>query len=133
MRISLRSAILLLCLVTTAQAGDVEIVMVSFTKQGETWDISTTLAHADTGWDHYADAWRVTSEDKRVLATRTLYHPHVNEQPFTRSLQGVSIPSDITVVFVEAHDKVHGWSNQRVRIDLSLPSGDRYRVVSPTP
>jgi hypothetical protein len=77
-----------------------------------------TLKHGDTGWDHYADAWRVVSSDGKELGLRTLYHPHVDEQPFTRSLGNVKIPSQMDTVFVEAHDKVHGWSKQRYKVKL---------------
>jgi hypothetical protein len=116
-----------------AHAGDVEVVSVTLDKQGKTWNVSTTLRHADSGWDHYADAWRVVTADGDVLGTRTLYHPHVDEQPFTRSLSGIAIPDGTAVVFVEAHDKVHGWSTQRVRVDLTRSSGVRYRVNTPFP
>ncbi|MFQ5935493.1 MAG: hypothetical protein ACE5LB_03690 [Acidiferrobacterales bacterium] len=109
-------------------AGQVEIVMVTFDKQGSSWNVSTTLRHADSGWDHYADAWRVIAPDGHVLGTRTLYHPHVEEQPFSRSLANVVIPAGLTSVFVEAHDHVHGWSAQRVRIDITTVAGARYRV-----
>ena len=109
-----------------AWAGEVEIVMATFTKQGTAWRVDTTLRHADSGWNHYADAWRVVTTDGKVLATRTLYHPHVDEQPFTRSLDGVTIPGEMAVVFIEARDTVHGWSKQRVRVDLTKASGDRY-------
>ncbi|NIO39038.1 MAG: hypothetical protein GTO41_01840 [Burkholderiales bacterium] len=113
---------------TGAHAGEVEVVAVTFDKQGGTWRVDTTLRHADSGWDHYADAWRVVTADGGVLGTRTLYHPHVDEQPFTRSLSRIAIPDDTIVVFVEAHDKVHGWSRQRVRVDLTRSMGERYRV-----
>ncbi len=109
-------------------AGDVEVVAVTLNKQGRTWSVDTTLRHADSGWNHYADAWRVVTVDGRVLGTRTLYHPHVEEQPFTRSLSGIAIPEGTAVVFVEAHDKVHGWSRQRVRVDLTQSTGERSRV-----
>ncbi len=102
--------------------------MVTLTKHGDRWDVSTTLRHADAGWEHYADAWRVVTPSGRVLGTRTLYHPHVDEQPFTRSLPRVSIPPEAAIVFVEAHDKVHGWASQRVQVDLTKRSGERYRV-----
>jgi hypothetical protein len=115
--------------VPLAQAGDVEIVMVKMTHQGETWSAHVTLRHDDTGWDHYADAWRVVGENGAQFGTRTLYHPHSSEQPFTRSLSGITIPADVSVVYVEAHDKVHGWSPQRVRVDLRQTQGERFRVV----
>jgi hypothetical protein len=111
-----------------AWGGEVEIVMTTFNKQDSTWSVDTTLRHADSGWDHYADAWRVVATDGKVYAMRTLYHPHVDEQPFTRSLSNVVIPAGVTVVFIEARDTVHGWSKQRVRVDLAKASGDRYRV-----
>ena len=53
---------------------------------GQTLRLSVTLKHDDSGWEHYADLWQVVSESGQVLGTRTLLHPHVEEQPFTRDL-----------------------------------------------
>ena len=111
-----------------AVAGQVEIVKVQFELQGSSWHVNTTLRHDDTGWDHYADGWRVVDEKGKELGMRTLYHPHETEQPFTRGLSNVMIPEGVSVVFVEAHDKVHGWSKQRVRVDLTKTRGDRFVV-----
>ncbi len=123
------SMALLLCFAgPAANAGDVEILMVHFSVHGYTWTVNATLRHADTGWDHYADAWRVVGESGELYGLRTLYHPHVNEQPFTRSLNGIKIPKGVTEVYVEAHDKVHGWSKDRVKVDLSKTEGERFRV-----
>jgi hypothetical protein len=88
-----------------------------------------TLRHADTGWEHYADAWRVVTADGTVLTHRTLYHPHVNEQPFTRGGKAFTPPPGTTRITVEARDSLHGWSGDRVTIDLALPSGPRWRLV----
>ena len=71
-------------------------------------DFTVTLSHADEGWDHYADRWEVLAPDGTVLGARTLLHPHVHEQPFTRSLDGVAIPEGVDSVTVRAHDSVHG-------------------------
>lgn len=109
-------------------ANDVEIVKTHFTRTGDSWRVDTTLLHGDTGWDHYADKWRVIDSKGSVLGERVLFHPHENEQPFTRSQSGIRIPAATSVVYVEAHDKVHGWSKQRVRVDLRRKSGDRYSV-----
>ena len=114
--------------VSDALAGDVEVVKTVFELHGESWHVSTTLKHADSGWDHYADAWRVVNEKGDILATRTLYHPHETEQPFTRGLSNVHIPAGLNIVYVEAHDKVHGWSKQRIRVDLRKSKGDRYEI-----
>lgn len=114
--------------VLSAYAGDVEIVHTRFRATGGQWSVDVTLRHGDTGWDHYADAWRVVDGDGTIFGTRTLYHPHENEQPFTRSLGGVAVPGSVTTVYVEAHDKVHGWSPQRVKVDLSGSKGERFEV-----
>jgi hypothetical protein len=58
------------------------------------------------------------SPDGSVLGTRTLYHPHVEEQPFTRSLSGVKIPAGIDKVTVRAHDSVHGYGGKTAIVDL---------------
>ena len=117
-----------LCTVALAQAGQVEIVKTEFSRRGEGWSVSTTLRHDDTGWEQYADAWRVVTQDGQVLGTRVLYHPHEDEQPFTRSLGGVKIPPALSIVYIEAHCKVHGWSAQRVQVDLRQQKGERFRV-----
>lgn len=73
--------------------------------------VSVTLSHPDTGWDHYADGWEVLDADGNSLGVRTLYHPHVNEQPFTRALSGVQFPDGATVLYVRARCNVDGWSD----------------------
>jgi hypothetical protein len=109
-------------------ASPVEIVKTRFEYRAGTWYVNTTLRHDDTGWDHYADAWRVMDEKGNVISTRTLFHPHENEQPFTRS-QSMEIPKGVNIVYVEAHCKVSGWSKQRVRVDLTKAKGDRFEVM----
>ena len=99
-------------------AGDVQIVDATAVQQGKTYAFSVTLKHADSGWDHYADAWRVVSTQGDILGSRTLFHPHENEQPFTRSLSGVVVPKGHAAVYIEAHDKVHGWAEQRFKFNL---------------
>ena len=83
-----------LCLpVPGLQAGEADVVKAAVENTGErTYRFDVTVAHADTGWDHYADKWEVLALDNTILGTRILHHPHVDEQPFTRSLSGVNIP-----------------------------------------
>jgi len=109
-------------------ANQAVIRQVEFEQHAASWTVSVTLQHADTGWDHYADGWRVVTADGKVLGHRTLYHPHENEQPFTRSLSGIKIPVEVNTVFVEAHDKVHGWNKERLEVNLQQAQGERYRV-----
>lgn len=85
-----------------------------------TCDFTLTVSHKDEGWDHYADRWEILDEAGNTIATRVLAHPHVNEQPFTRSLNGVKIPAGIRRVWLRAHDSVHGYGSQVV--ELTLPT-----------
>lgn len=100
-------------------AGQVEIVAVDASPGSSGWRFDVTLRHADTGWDHYADGWEVRGPDGAVLGNRVLFHPHVNEQPFTRSLSGVAIPEETAHVTVHAHDKVHGWAPEFETVTLA--------------
>ena len=86
---------------------------------GSAWTFSVTLSHGDTGWDDYADGWRVTLEDGTLLGVRELLHPHVNEQPFTRTLTGIEIPDHVEEVFVEARTNLHGWGSARFGVPLN--------------
>lgn len=86
--------------------------------QGDAWRFSVTLSHGDTGWGDYADGWRVELEDGTIVGTRPLAHPHVEEQPFTRSQSGINIPDGVARVFVRASTNVDGWSDERVAFEL---------------
>lgn len=101
-----------------ADAGEVSIVSVSSTCRDNICSFDVSLSHEDTGWDHYADYWQVTDVHGAVLGKRILHHPHVNEQPFTRSLGGIDIPGNINTIWIEAHDSVHGLSSQRYKVEL---------------
>lgn len=116
-------------MLNTAVAGDVSILMADFRSVGNThWAVNVTLRHSDEGWDHYADNWRVVDAQGNVLGDRVLFHPHVDEQPFTRGINSVHIPADITNVYIEAHDKEHGWSAKRLQVDLTKAKSGHVRV-----
>lgn len=80
--------------------------------------VTATVSSADTGWDRYADAWEVRDTTGTVLGTRVLAHPHVDEQPFTRSLDGVEIPAGVVTVEIAAHDSMHGFCGNTVLVDV---------------
>jgi hypothetical protein len=96
-------------LFTTPAFADAPVINnVHVSKSAGLWSFNVTLTHADTGWDDYADGWRILDADGKVLGLRTLAHPHVNEQPFTRSLGGVEIPQGTREVIIRPRDSVHG-------------------------
>ena len=106
-----------LSLSPAAFAGKADVLKVHVSCD-DTCRFDVTVRHADEGWDHYANEWQVVAPDGRVLGTRTLYHPHVNEQPFTRSLSGVKIPSEIHSVIIRARDTVHGYGGREQQVEL---------------
>jgi len=79
--------------------------------------ISVTIEHADTGWDHYANGWEVFDEAGNSLGVRVLAHPHVNEQPFTRSLQ-LQIPKEVKTITIVASDSVHEENEETVEVQV---------------
>lgn len=121
--------LLILVAFNPAHADDVKILAAYFSNTGENkWSVDITLKHGDTGWDHYADNWRVVDSEGNIVGDRVLYHPHVDEQPFTRGLNNMRIPESVRIVYVEAHDKVHGWTSNRLKVDLKLLTDGQLRI-----
>lgn len=97
------------------------MVDVSVTQDGDgTYRFDVTVRSPDTGWEKYADRWEVRTPDGTVLGERILTHPHVDEQPFTRSQSGIAIPPGIDTVVVAAHDLLEGFCGQEV--EVAVPS-----------
>lgn len=114
----MKHALPYLLLATGAFADSPVIEAVQLAQNGSGWRFDVTLSHPDTGWDHYADGWRIELEDGTVAGTRILLHPHETEQPFTRSLSGVAIPIGTARVFVRARCNIDGWTTDVFPVDL---------------
>ena len=125
-KVTLFTSALLLTLSHSSKANDINILAAAIIHQshGE-YLVNVKLEHHDTGWQHYADEWRLVDNEGNILGTRVLQHPHVHEQPFTRSLSNVKLSSELQAVFIEAHDKVHGWTKSRLMIDLTKMQNGR--------
>ncbi|MDH3690011.1 MAG: hypothetical protein OEU36_11095 [Gammaproteobacteria bacterium] len=101
-------------------AGQAEIVEASADCERSVCEFTATIRHGDTGWDHYVNRWDVLTPGGEVLGTRVLHHPHVDEQPFTRSLSDVGIPDGAKKVRIRAHDSLHGHGSEEFLLDLKL-------------
>ncbi len=100
-------------------AGEAEVVKVAVTETAPgTFRFNVSVRHDDAGWDHYANLWQVVGPDGGVLGERLLLHPHDTEQPFTRSLSGVTIPAEFKSVIIRARDSVHDFGGKEMSIDL---------------
>ena len=112
---------LLLLLSTTVTANEADVIDVK-TKCYDDCTFFVTVKHQDQGWEHFANRWEVLTPDGELIATRTLLHPHVNEQPFMRSLSHIKIPVGITNVVVRAHDSVHGYGGKTMNVEVNSGS-----------
>lgn len=107
------------CLLASAvSANEPKVLDVKVEKSGMAWRVDVTLEHPDTGWEHYVDGWEVLDKDGDRLGYRILHHPHVTEQPFTRSLTNLSLPDGTREIFVKPHCSVDGWSGEAVRVQF---------------
>jgi hypothetical protein len=125
-KIILFTSALLLSLSHISKANDISILAAAIIHQshGE-YLVNVKLEHHDTGWQHYADEWRLVDDKGNILGSRVLQHPHINEQPFTRALSNIKLGSGLETIYIEAHDKVHGWTKNRLMIDLSKMKNGR--------
>lgn len=113
-------AVASLFVVQTIAADEARIVdvTVDIINSDDNFRVNVTIAHADDGWEHYANRWDVLDENGALLGSRTLHHPHVNEQPFTRSLT-LTIPPTVNTITIVASDSVHG--DNRETLSVSVP------------
>lgn len=110
--------VVLICTASVLQADPPKVVDVVATPSSSGWRFDVTISHPDTGWDHYADGWEVLAPDGTRLGFRELFHPHVEEQPFTRSLSGVTVPEGITEVIVRPRCNTTGWAEEGMKVSL---------------
>lgn len=100
-----------------AVCADVIDVVITREKSG-TYRFDVTVRSGDTGQEKYADLWEVQAPDGTVLGERVLTHPHVDEQPFTRSQGGIDVPAGIRTVNVVARDTVAGYCGEAFKVDV---------------
>ncbi|MBT4310966.1 MAG: hypothetical protein HOD49_11200 [Anaerolineae bacterium] len=120
----------------TFDSADADVTYVRAIQDAEgSWTFHITVSHPDTGWDDYANGWDILLPNGSKLKvqegdafTRLLAHPHVDEQPFTRSKRGIIIPENMTRVIVRAHDIVDGFGGQEIIVDLEKDSGKGFEV-----
>ena len=116
-RIALFTA-LIFAMAAPLRADMPEILDVSANRVGMGWRIDVTLQHPDTGWEHYADGWEILDKNGKQIGYRKLMHPHVEEQPFTRSLVNVMLPDGIREIYIRASCSKAGWATEQVKVSL---------------
>ncbi len=117
--------------------GNADVTFVKATHTGDNnWTFEVTANHPDAGWSDFMDGWDVVLPDgKRILLapkdkfTRVLAHPHVNQQPVTRTQENILIPAGTKTVIVRAHDLADGYGGQVVEVKLDEAEGAGFKVV----
>ncbi len=84
------------------------------------FDFDVTVSSPYDSPRRYADAFRVMGRDGSVYGERKLLHDHAGEQPFTRDLHGVRIPSGVRSVVVQARDQKHGYGGKTLEVVLPV-------------
>lgn len=82
------------------------------------FDFDATLSSPYDTPQRYADAFRVMGPDGTQFGERILFHDHASEQPFTRDLYGVKIPSGVRTVTVQARDRKYGYGGKARQVTL---------------
>ena len=117
-------SLLLLSLAITSLAGEADVLSAEVEHVGgDLYRFKVTVQHTDEDWDHFAKAWEVLSPDGKKLGARILLHPHINEQPFTRSMT-VIIPKQINKVIIRAYDLIHEFGGKELTIDIKKDKQD---------
>lgn len=111
-------SLLLLSLPITSLAGEADVLSAEVEHlNGDFYRFKVTVQHTDEDWEHFAKAWEVLGPDGTKLGARILQHPHINEQPFTRSMT-ITIPKQINKVTIRAYDLIHEFGGKELTIEL---------------
>ncbi len=114
------SALLVSTLLTkSVAANEPAPIKATITSQGSGYfTISVTVQHEDEGDHHYATRWEVLDPANKIIARRVLMHPHVEEQPFTRSLSAVRIKPGVNEITIKVYDSKHGYGRRKIMLEV---------------
>ena len=85
---------------------------------GGTYAFTATVNHDDKGWTDYADRFDILTPEGKVIASRTIYSPHVGKMPVVRSIAHIDVPIGITQVIIQAHSSADGPGTRTVILKL---------------
>jgi hypothetical protein len=88
------------------------------TGAGDAFDFDVTISSPYDTPQRYADAFRIVDKSGAVYGERVLLHDHADEQPFTRDLPGVKIPSGVRTVVIQARDLKNGYGGKSIEVGL---------------
>ena len=113
-------ALSLTCASPLVMAGAANVIA-AMARQGAdgTWSFEVTMRCDDRGAAYFCDRFEVLTPTARVVGVCRLLHDHTDEQPFTREVQGVSMPDDSPRrVQIRGHHNVRGFDGATLTLDL---------------
>jgi hypothetical protein len=122
--------LLLSLLAATAQAGEPRVTWVEVTEEVRSHTVTAVLEHDDEAAYHFLDGWRVTTSEGEVLAEQGFEHPRPQAPPRRATLTGIRLPEGVERIRVEAHDRLHGWGDDAVEVELDgeRTEGEHWRL-----
>ncbi len=100
--------------------GEADIVAAEVECNENLCQFKVTIQHDDEGWDHYVNRYEILDLEKtKILGFRRLQHPHVKEQPFTRSVP-VLLDESTSQVIIRAFDTVHEYGGKELIVDVPM-------------
>ncbi|MFW5910006.1 MAG: hypothetical protein ACOCUM_04435, partial [Thiohalospira sp.] len=91
---------------------------VEVTEEVRSYTVTAVLEHDDEARYHFLDGWRVTTPEGEVLAEQGFEHPRPQAPPRRATLTGIRLPEGVERIRVEARDRLHGWGDDAVEVEL---------------
>ena len=88
-------------------------------RANNTYNFTVVVRHDDDKRKHWVNRWDVLTPNRTLIKSRVFLHGHPHEQPFTRHLKKVSVPTGAAFVYIRAHDLVHGFGPM---VKVNLPT-----------
>ena len=116
----------LTCASGLATAGAADVVAGAARQAADgTWSFEVTMRCDDRGADYFCDRFEVLTPTGRVVGVRRLLHDHTDEQPFTRDLQGVTVPDGFPRgVLIRGHHNIRGYDGAALKLELPARAGN---------
>lgn len=99
-------------------AGEADIIDTKVECSNNLCRFKITVQHNDEGWEHYAKHVEILNMNRdKLLGSRLFHHPHVQEQPFTRTAT-VLFKEPVDQVIIRAFDTVHEFGGKELVVEI---------------
>lgn len=101
------------------KSGPANVVGAAVTRNLDgSFDIRVTVRSADKGPEYYCDRIEFLDADGKVLHTHRVSRPHLNEQPFSETLNSLKLPPELEQITVRARMRPDGAAGKDRTVKL---------------